>query len=45
MLDMITRAERHQYREHERNHAHPYERPQLDSVSLGRFVCTVFVQQ
>jgi hypothetical protein len=43
MLDMVTQAEPHQYRDHERNHAHPYEHPQVGTVSLGRFVCTVFV--
>jgi hypothetical protein len=29
MLGMITQAEIHQYRDHERNHGHPYEHPQV----------------
>ena len=44
MLDMITQAEPHQYRERERNHADPYERPQIGSVSLGHIVCTIFIE-
>jgi hypothetical protein len=40
---MITQAEPHQYRQRERSHRHPYEHPQVEPVSLGHFVCTVFI--